>query len=144
MKYLAIDYGQKRTGIAASDSGGSMAFPRKTLTMTTKERFWTEFLALAAEEAPQAIVIGLPLQADGTEGLTARQVRNFIKSLRRRLDLPVYTMLETLSSFEAEDLLREQQEHGGKRPPKEALDSLAAARILESFLNQPEAQRVLA
>ena len=61
MKYLAIDYGQKRTGIAVSDGGGSMAFPRKTIQMRTREAFFEELLALIEAEAPDAVVIGLPL-----------------------------------------------------------------------------------
>ncbi len=47
MKYLGIDYGTKRTGIAASDTGGSMAFPRRTIVMTTRDRFFAELLAVA-------------------------------------------------------------------------------------------------
>ena len=58
MKYLAIDYGQKRTGIAVSDTGGSMAFPRKTILMRTRAAFFEELLALIEAEATDAIVIG--------------------------------------------------------------------------------------
>ena len=84
MKYLAIDYGQKRTGIAVSDTGGSMAFPRKTILMRTRAAFFEELLALIEAEATDAIVIGLPINLDGEESLTTRQVRNFSKSLARR------------------------------------------------------------
>ena len=51
MKYLAIDYGQKRTGIAVSDTGGSMAFPRKTILMRTRAAFFEELLALIIASA---------------------------------------------------------------------------------------------
>ena len=70
MKYLAIDYGQKRTGIAVSDTGGSMAFPRKTILMRTRAAFFEELLALIEAEATDAIVIGLPINLDGEESLT--------------------------------------------------------------------------
>lgn len=140
MKYLAIDYGQKRTGIAVSDAGGSMAFARTVLAMTTKERFWAEFLALLAEETPDVLVLGLPLQADGSDGLTARQVRNFAKSLQRRSALPLYFMPETLSSHEAESLLRDAGRKG--KALRRPMDHVAAARILESFLSLPEHTRM--
>ena len=107
MKYLAIDYGQKRTGIAVSDTGGSMAFPRKTILMRTRAAFFEELLALIEAEATDAIVIGLPINLDGEESLTTRQVRNFSKSLARRTTLPLFWMEEALSSYEAERDLRD-------------------------------------
>ena len=61
MKYLGIDYGTRRTGVAASDTGGSMAFPRRTIVMTTRDRFFAELLAVAEEERAEAYVVGLPL-----------------------------------------------------------------------------------
>jgi putative Holliday junction resolvase len=135
MKYLAVDYGRKRTGIAVSDEGGRMAFARTVIVMTARARFWTEFMLLLAKEAPQAVVVGLPLLADGGDSLVTRQVRNFVRSLRRRSSLPVFFMPETLSSHEAKTLLAET---GQKRGP---VDHVAAARILESFLSlSPEAR----
>ncbi len=139
MKYLAVDYGHKRTGIAVSDAGGRMAFARRTLVMSTRERFWNEFLETLAAEEPQAIVVGLPRTADGTKTLVVRQVRNFLASLRRRTDLPIFVMEETLSSFEAENLLSGRGEKSSAS--RAGLDAVAAARILESFLNLPETRR---
>ena len=107
MKYLAIDYGQKRTGIAVSDSGGSMAFPRRTIQMRTREAFFEELLALLEAEAPDALVIGLPVNLDGEETLTTRQTRNFAKNLKKKTPLPIFWMEEALSSFEAEIDLRQ-------------------------------------
>ena len=125
MKYLAIDYGQKRTGIAVSDTGGSMAFPRKTI--------------LIEAEATDAIVIGLPINLDGEESLTTRQVRNFSKSLARRTTLPLFWMEEALSSYEAERDLRDAGRSAAQG--RAVLDQQAAVRILQSFLDQPEAKR---
>ncbi|UZP69163.1 Holliday junction resolvase RuvX [Desulfovibrio mangrovi] len=139
MKCIAIDYGTKRTGLAATDAGGRMAFPRRTLVMTTKDRFFAELLAFIEEENPAAIVVGLPTLLDGTETLMTRQVRNFVARLKRRCTLPVYYMTEVLSSHEAEDDLREAGLSG--REIKKVVDQQAAVRILESFLNQPEHQR---
>ena len=128
MKYLAIDYGQKRTGIAVSDTGGSMAFPRKTILMRTRAAFFEELLALIEAEATDAIVIGLPINLDGEESLTTRQVRNFSKSLARRTTLPLFWMEEALSSYEAERDLRDAGRSAAQG--RAVLDQQAAVRIL--------------
>lgn len=138
MKYLAIDYGVKRTGVAVTDAGGRMAFPRRTVHMTTRERFFAELTACLEEEAPAAIVVGLPLSMDGTDSLTTRQARKFVERLKRRTDVPVYWMNEQLSSHEAESDLRAA---GAGRKIRELVDQQAACRILESFLAQPEDKR---
>ncbi len=139
MKYLAIDYGQKRTGIAVSDSGGSMAFPRRTIQMRTREAFFEELLALLEAEAPDALVIGLPVNLDGEETLTTRQTPNFAKNLKKKTPLPIFWMEEALSSFEAEIDLRQAGRSAAKS--RAVLDQQAAVRILQSFLDQPEGSR---
>ena len=139
MKYLAIDYGQKRTGIAVSDSGGSMAFPRRTIQMRTREAFFEELLALLEAEAPDALVIGLPVNLDGEETLTTRQTRNFAKNHKKKTPLPIFWMEEALSSFEAEIDLRQAGRSAAKS--RAVLDQQAAVRILQSFLDQPEGSR---
>ena len=138
MKYLAVDFGILRCGIAVTDSSGAIAFARKILDRSEKKRFWREFLSLLELEAPQAIVVGLPLRGDGSESQTTRQTRNFVKSLQRRLTLPVYLMEEMLSSYDADALARETAS-ARKNAPN---DHIAAARILESFLNLPETRRI--
>jgi putative Holliday junction resolvase len=139
MKYLAVDYGQKRTGIAVSDKEGRMAFPRRTLVKRTRERFFAELFACLAEEAPDAIVVGLPLSMDGSESLSTRQARRFVERLKRRTDMPLFWMDETLSSHEAEQDLRAAGVSGARG--RDIVDQQAACRILESFLAQPEPMR---
>lgn len=141
MKYIAIDYGTKRTGLAASDTGGNMAFPRQTLVLKTRDRFFAELLEFIEKEDPVAIVVGLPKSLDGEETLMSRQVRNFIARLRRRSDLPIYIIEEALSSFEAELELRDAGLKGHE--VAKVVDQQAAVRILESFLNLPEEHRQL-
>lgn len=138
MKYLAIDFGEKRTGIAVSDSGGSMAFARTTIVKKTKDGFWADLLGIIRDENAETLVLGIPGTADGGETMVMRQIRNFAESLKRRCDLPVYYMEETLSSFGAETKLRDI----GKS--RSGLDGAAAAEILESFLNLPEEKRTRA
>jgi putative Holliday junction resolvase len=136
-KILAIDYGTVRTGIAVTDAGGRMAFPHSVVRKSTRAAFFAGICALVAKEAPQAVVVGLPLHADGSESLSGRQARKFAQSLKRRTGLPVYLMNEFLSTCEAEEQLRA----AGRTPRPGDLDRQAAVRILESFLNEAETRR---
>lgn len=139
MKYLALDYGLKRVGVAVSDPEGRMAFPRCTLARDTRDGFFSELLALLERERPDAVVLGLPLHVDGTECLTTRQVRNFAASLKRRMALPLYWIDEALTSRQAESDLREAGLSAWAI--KQVVDQQAAVRILETFLAQPENRR---
>lgn len=139
MKYLAIDYGLKRTGLAVSDAGESFAFPRPAILMRGKEAFFSDLLALAEADHIQAFVVGLPLRGNGEDSETTRMVRNMAARLTRRTTLPVYFMPEILSSHDAEARLRESGKHGAKL--RQSLDSAAAAAILESFLALPPHRR---
>ncbi|MDR2891770.1 MAG: Holliday junction resolvase RuvX [Deltaproteobacteria bacterium] len=134
MKYLCFDYGEKRVGVAVSDEGGEMAFPRSAIFRSTRQELFNTLSALLDNERPGALVLGLPRHLDGSDSLTTRQVRNFAASLKRRFDLPLYLMDERLSSAEAESMLRESGQKAHNRDGR--IDSLAAARILESFLGQ--------
>jgi putative Holliday junction resolvase len=134
MKYLGIDYGQKRTGIAVSDPCGIMAFPRRTIQMRGREAFFSELLDLAAEEGAEAFVVGLPLRRDGSDSETTRQVRNMAESLSRRSSLPVHLVEETLTSWDAERLLRGAGKKG--KALRALKDQAAAVAILETFLRR--------
>lgn len=139
MKFLALDYGQKRTGIAISDAEERMAFPKTTLIMRTREAFFDALQKILHEEAIEGIVVGLPLLESGEDSLTTRQVRNIVKSLQRRTSLPIFLMEELLSSFEARQDMLAMGCHG--KALKKRLDQQAAVRILESFLNQDKQTR---
>lgn len=139
MKFLALDYGQKRTGIAVSDAGERMAFPKTTLIMRTRGSFFDSIRKLIDDEVIEGIVVGLPLLENGEDSLTTRQVRNMVKSLQRRTTLPIFFMEEFLSSFEATKDMHAIGHYG--RAMKKVLDQQAAVRILDSFLNQDETLR---
>lgn len=144
-KYLAVDYGLERTGLAISDPDGRMAFPLLTLTLKacgTRKALMDELARVARQNGAQAIVMGLPLHDDGSESETSIQIRNAAGSIRRRLPLPFYWMPEYLSSAYAESCLR-----AARIPHKRlkgALDQYAACAILDSFLGLPEARRLSA
>ncbi len=135
MKLFCIDYGLTRTGIAVTDSGGRMAFPRCTIHCPAQSKrsvFFEKLLEQIKLEDPAAIVVGLPLLLDGSDSLTTKQVRNFVERLKRRTSLPIYLMPELLSSSEALDDLRQSSLPSHKH--KAVLDQQAAVRILQSFL----------
>lgn len=140
MKYIAIDYGTKYTGIAVSDSMGVFAFPKQSIMMTTRKEFFTKLVELIYAESPDALVVGLPVLFDGSETLITRQVKNFIKRLKHKIMLPVFLMKEILSSYEAK--LDLQAVGYRKNKIKSVLDQQAAVRILQSFLDQSESERV--
>ncbi|HSW01461.1 MAG TPA: Holliday junction resolvase RuvX [Sedimentisphaerales bacterium] len=132
MRYLAIDYGMKRIGLAVCDASETVASPlavvqgRKELIQRIKR--------VVASEGVEAVVVGLPLNMDGTEGPQARLVQAFGKELGRQLGIPVHFQDERLSSFGAEQRLLEMDLSRAKK--KERLDALAAADILQDFLDQ--------
>ena len=131
MKLLAIDYGEKRAGLALADTADGIAFPRETLANTGRKALMADLLHIVEEEQVDAVVLGLPATRDGAETPLIRQIKNFAHELERT-GLAVHFMDETLSSFEAEEDLRAAGLRGDRL--KKALDSQAAARILESFL----------
>lgn len=135
LKYLAIDFGTRRIGLAVSDPEARLAFPLKTVYKTTRDKLFAEILAALEEYGVQGVVLGLPhgpVAADGQEALIVRQVMNFATRLKRRIQLPIHLVDEEFTSKEAEERLRQAGLHGKKL--KEVLDQQAAARILEAFI----------
>ena len=139
MKYLAIDYGHKRAGIAVSDAGGSMAFARTTLESAPPEVFFRKLLDLIVEETAESLVLGLPLNLDGEETAASARVRAFAAQLHRHTDLPIFLINEALTSFAAEAELREAGLSAKKRAA--LLDQQAAVHILQTFLSTPTHKR---
>ncbi len=140
MKYLAVDYGLKRTGTAVSDPAGSMAFPLRVLALEGRERLVPALLALAEEERAEALVVGLPRRGNGEESDSSRRARNLAQALKESGTLPVYLVEEHLSSWDAETRLRQAGVSGKKAMAR--LDAAAAAAILESFLCLPPERHI--
>ena len=145
MKYVGIDYGLIRTGLAVSDPEGRLAFPLETLSLRNfpnRKALLTSLAARIAEVGAEAVVMGLPLYDDGNESTTTRQVRNITERIRRRIALPIYYMPELLSSAEALHDLRQAGVMAKKC--RAVLDQQAAVRILASFLALHPDERRLA
>ena len=139
MKYLAVDYGQKRVGLALGDEITNFAYPNGLILRKTKEFFWREFIKILNQERPDAIILGLPLHQDGSECLATRQCLNFAAALKRRNGLPIFLINELLTSFEAEQDLNQVGLSPAKM--KMALDQQAAVKIMQTFLAQPLTKR---
>lgn len=138
MKLVCIDYGLERTGTAATDPDGILAYPLQTFELSrlgSRKALLAALAELVQAEGAERVIIGLPLMPDGSESLTTRQVRNFAARLQRRVACPCFFMNELLSSEEALDDLR--QARLAKKKVKAVLDQQAAVRILESYLASP-------
>src|SRR5262249_51964547 len=107
MRVLAIDLGSKRIGTAISDALGISVRPVETIIRSSRDRDLQRLQHIVEELEPEAVVVGLPLRMDGTEGSAARQALRFAKTLRNQLNVEVFTQDERLSSFEAEQTMTE-------------------------------------
>jgi putative Holliday junction resolvase len=132
MRYLAIDYGKKRTGLAICDPTEIFVSPLDVIK--DQKDLLNKITNLIASENIGAIVLGLPLNMDDSVGPQATTVKKFAKQLKKLISIPVYFQDERLSSFAAEEELADIEIP--KKQKKERLDALAAANILESFLER--------
>ncbi len=134
MRYLAIDLGDKRTGIAVGDDETGIASPVAGLPIAPGPALVRTILRAIEEHAPDALVLGLPLNMDGSEGPRARRTRAFGTELEAMIARPLFYQDDRLTSDAAEQRLAGSgRTHKQK---KKARDALAAAEILEDFLNR--------
>ena len=134
MRYLAVDLGDKRTGLAIGDDETRLASPLTVIEVARGEMLIDAIADSIKEQAPDAIVLGLPLNMDGTEGPQAKLAREFGEQLQKRCGLEVNYHDERLTSFAAD-----QQMAGTGRTHKQKKrlrDALAAAEILRDFLDE--------
>ncbi|MCC6206481.1 MAG: Holliday junction resolvase RuvX [Hyphomicrobiales bacterium] len=135
----ALDLGDKTIGVAISDLGLSFANPRQVII---RKKFTTDaeaLLALLAKEAAGAVVMGLPVNMDGSEGPRAQASRAFVRNIARMTDLPFAFWDERLSTVAAERALLEMDVSRKKRETR--IDSAAAAFILQGVLDRLKALR---
>lgn len=130
MRYLAIDHGGKRTGLAVCDASETIASPLEVLA--TAGDLADRISAVVRREEIEGIVIGLPLNMDGSEGDAVKKVRKFGEQLEEQVDIPIEYHDERLSSFDAESRFIGVELTRKKK--KKRLDAVAAAAILEAFL----------
>lgn len=138
MRILALDVGRRRIGMAISDPSGMLARPLGTVTVgdtDAPDLVAKEIARLRDDDDGLAeVVVGLPRHLDGTRSEQTTAVEAFIAELRLRIDLPLVTEDERLSSREAESRLAVRQKDWKKR--KTQLDAVAAAVILQDYLDR--------
>lgn len=131
---MALDYGEVRIGIAFSDLLKTIASPFQTYKRKGEKQDLEFFNQLAKQNEVELIVVGLPRNMDGTEGDRAFKTREFGEKLKQQTNLEIVYVDERLTSVEAEDMLIQSGMRREKR--KEVIDKVAAALILESYLNK--------
>lgn len=138
-RILAIDYGKRRIGLALSDERRLTARPLQTLTRSNRRNDLRRLREIAREHSVGLVVVGYPLQMDGTAGAMADEAMRFAARLRKELGLPVELADERLSSWEAEEIAAAMSPRGKLR----ATDEIAAAVILRDYLgrNRPADKR---
>ncbi len=132
MTILAIDLGTKRHGTAVSDGLGISARPLECVPAEDEAEALARLSALAAEWGAEEIVIGLPINMDGTEGPAAKSARALGEKIAAATNLPVHCWDERLTTEEAERQLRD--EGRSIRQSKQLVDSRSAQVILQSYL----------
>jgi len=124
MKYLGIDFGTKRIGIAISDAAGTIAFPRATLP--NDAQLFSQLEELVKNEKVTCIVVGDTRSHGGKDNPVTAEAEEFVVALQKALATPVERVWEMWSSIEASRYAPEGQEHN---------DASAAAIILQRFLD---------
>ncbi|MDD5686681.1 MAG: Holliday junction resolvase RuvX [Elusimicrobia bacterium] len=132
MSILAIDYGKKRIGVAVSST--FISTPLKPVLVVNSENLLISISKIIIEYEVSEIVLGLPLNMDGTESEMTKEVRCFAVKLERKFGLKVSLVDERLTSREAEEKLAIFEKSWQKR--KKKIDSAAACLILESYLRK--------
>lgn len=131
MRYLAIDLGGKRTGLAMGSDVVGLVTPLRVIETTEEARLLAALDQVMDEQQPDALVLGLPLNMDDTEGPAAKKVRAFADRLVERYQLNIHFVDERLSSFEVDESQRGMTRADKRRGAGQ--DALAAKVILERF-----------
>ncbi|MDQ8208746.1 Holliday junction resolvase RuvX [Coraliomargarita sp. SDUM461003] len=133
MNYLGIDWGEKRIGLAFADEIG-IAMPLQAAVAASKKERMRHIEDMIAQRRAQELVVGYPLNMDGSVGFKAKEVDVFIEELEKRFRLPIHRVDERLSSHSVEQGLRGQK----KKPTRQSgeIDSRAAALILQDFIEE--------
>jgi putative holliday junction resolvase len=156
-RLMALDVGEARIGIAVSDATGVLASPYTTLRVSRDEtQTYAAIQQLLQETEAEGLVIGLPVSLDGQLHAQGKKVQAFAERLKQHITIPITFWDERLSTIEAERLLAERaygaegkpSRQGGRRrtsakrkaqkQPRQGIDALAAAVILQEYLDHSQ------
>lgn len=140
MIVLGFDFGMKYIGIAVGQSITHTATPLTALLATDGVPHWTEIQTLITTWNPEALVLGIPLNMDGSEQLLTFAARKFGQKLKIRFKLPLFTVDERLSTWEAKKRLNEQtpliKRKKSAQDNFKLLNATAAAILVEQWLSE--------
>lgn len=134
---LAVDYGQKFTGLATFTPGRD-PFPllHGRLAYKDDQKLINDLIKIIDEESTEIVVIGLPTFLDGKESTMTKTVRNFIELLQKQIPQKIFEQDETLSTVEAEERMKNSPRFNFKVNYQE-IDAMSASIILEDFIRSP-------
>jgi putative Holliday junction resolvase len=131
--YLSLDFGSKKIGVASGQTITQTATPLCCIAVGPSGIPWDKFDSLIETWRPTGIVVGLPLNEDGSHSKTSEKALEFCNTLKKRYSLPIFNVNEHLSSFEARQQLKDYK--ASHRTTVE-VDAIAAAIILTSWFNE--------
>ena len=133
MRYLALDHGTKRIGVAVSDELKMIAQPLEYILTEPFETFLVRLKQIMAEKEVELVFVGMPRNMDGTYGPAAQKVQEFIAQLKPEVSVPIKTLDERLTSAQANRVLLQGNVRRADR--KQKVDAMAAAILLQSYLD---------
>lgn len=133
-RIMSVDFGDTRTGLALSDTTRYLASGIGYVSPGGIVKTADKVAEMAVEKGAGAVVVGLPKNMDGSEGFRADRVKEFVGLLRDRLDLPIVTFDERMTTMAASRFLNETNTRGAKR--KGVVDTLSAQIILQNALDR--------
>jgi putative Holliday junction resolvase len=132
--YLAIDYGLRRIGLAKSDPSGMIASALQTIEVKSEQEALKKLANVIADVKPSALIVGYPLNDDGSTNEACRKVDAFVERLRKLFNGSIYKVDEFGTSEEAAGIVHAHGKKIGKK--KARIDRLAAVIILQRFLDE--------
>ena len=136
--YIGFDFGERRIGVAVGQSNTLTASPLCVVRNINGRPEWDNITTIIEEWKPAALIVGLPLTADGETQQLTSLAKSFAKHLRGRYQLPVHLCDERYTSNEASRIIANNRQQQNRRKAKRGdSDTIAAALILEQWLNEP-------
>ena len=133
--FLGFDFGHKKIGVAIAHMETAIASPLTTLPAVNQQPNWPQLKLLIETWQPQGLVVGQSIKQDGSDNLVTPRIIKFCRQLHGRFNLPVYQVNETLTTFEAKQMLYNDLNVSAKKLWK-VQDQLAAQRILLTWINE--------
>ena len=129
---MALDLGDRRVGLAVGRDGTDLVLPAGHIIRIKLAQDMERVLEIAKDRGAESIVVGIPYNQEGKLGPQAKKVQRFVRALRKKTGMTVYTVDERFTSVEAQGLLRE----AGRQPSRDkgSVDEAAAVLILRRFL----------